>query len=148
MKRALIYLSIFALAANVAVFSIAYLSSPLSENGEANTGLVVGFVVVLFIALTLTLSLAASIIKALMPSHKLPHLLIRDSLIMSSIVSLGWIGLLVLQLLRAATAVNILLWLTIVIASLWIVRSLQKAIGQPPTNETPKKLPVLNRRRT
>src|SRR5690606_19260812 len=131
MKRALIYLFIFALAANVAAFSIAFLSDPLLEHGQSSNSLVATFLVTIFIALSLTLGLIISVIKTFMPNPKLPHLLIRDNIILAGILSLGATGLLVLQLLRAATVRNILLWLVVVVAILWIVRSLQKAIDQP-----------------
>ena len=96
MKRALTYLAIFALAANVAVFSLAYLANPFLEQGQSNNQLVISFLVACFAAITLTAGLAISILKTLRPSHKLPHLLIRDSLILSSLISLGCTGLLVL----------------------------------------------------
>jgi len=145
MKRALIYLFIFALAANVAGFSLLYLVNPFLEHGQSNTWLVTIFLIVLFIALTLTIGLIISIIKTFMPSHKLPHLLIRDSLMLAALLSLGCTGLLVLQLLRAATVVNVVLWLVIVAAVMWILRSLQKAIDQPINTE--KRTPNLAKRR-
>ena len=143
MKRALIYLAIFALAANVAVFSLAYLTNPFLEQGQSNNQLVISFLITCFAAITFTAGLAISILKTFRPSHKLPHLLIRDSLILSSLISLGCTGLLVLQLLRAATVVNMLLWLVIIIATIWIARSMQKAVDQPSTN---KRLPIIDKR--
>ena len=143
MKRALIYLAIFALAANVAVFSLAYLVNPFLEQGQSNNQLVISFLGACFAAITLTAGLAISILKTLRPSHKLPHLLIRDSLILSGLISLGCTGLLVLQLLRAATVINMLLWLVIIIATIWIARSMQKAADQPSTN---KRLPIIDKR--
>ncbi len=145
MRRALVYLFIFALAANVAVYSLAFLTDPFLAHGQSNTHLVLIFLLATFAALTLTIGLIISIFKVFRPSHKLPHLLIRDSLVASSLVSLGITGLLVLQLLRAATVVNVLLWLVIIGACLWILRSLQRTINQPPTNSSPR-LPVLKRK--
>lgn len=144
MKRALIYLFIFTLAACLAVFSLAYLSNPYLEHGQSNNTLVTLFLVAVFIALSLAIGLIISVIKTFMPSHKLPHLLVRESLITASLISLGITGLLVLQLLRAATVVNIALWITIIIASIWILRSWQKAVKQPPANQ--KRLPILTKK--
>src|SRR5690606_245732 len=94
---------------------------------------VTGVAVALFIASSLTICLIISVAKSLLPNRKLPHLLIRDSLIYSSILGMGCTGLFMLQLLRSATLLNVGLWLAIIITTVWIIRSVRHTKAGDPT---------------
>ena len=140
MQRSLIYFFIITLFAWSALFSLAYLTEPVDDNGQTSDLLVFTFLGIAYCASTLTIGFIFSLIKTFLPDQKLPHLLLRDSLIHGAIVSLAIIGLLTLQLLRAFNIINAVLWVAIVIAIAWIVESGRKAASPESTSQNSGKI--------
>lgn len=140
MKRLLIYLAIFSLFFWITWATFAYLTTPTDQQNHLVTWIVTTFLVLLFGAILCTSTLIISAIKATRPNQKLPDLLVRDSLIQGLFVAVGITGLLVLQLLRVASLINIALWLVLVVAvdyTIKIGRDKQGG-GSQPKNLTPR----------
>jgi ABC-type transport system involved in multi-copper enzyme maturation permease subunit len=146
MKRPLLYLFIFTLFAWSILISLVFTSSPLNEDGSGNRFIVASFIIAFFLASTLLFALILSLIQNFLPNHKLPHLLIRDSLIQGALLSFGLSGLLVLQLLRAATPLNVFLWVAIVVAVVWIIKEM-RSTGNSEITPRQTIQPITRRRR-
>lgn len=139
MSRPLIYLAIFSAFAWSCLISTAYFLPPTSQDQQIIPLYALIIITLLYLAITLTSSTVISIVKAMLPNRKLPHLLIRDSFVLGAIVGLGCTGLIVLQLLRAATLLNVCAWLAIIGTVLWIRQSISSnAVDQPipPASKT------------
>jgi len=115
-----------------------YLVQPINENGQANNTMVTIFLAVGFIAIMLLAGFILSLIKTFTPDRKLPHLLIKESLIHGSIAGLTIIGLLTLQLLRAFTLINAGLWLAIIVALGWIIEASRRSYSDKPSTQPSK----------
>lgn len=139
MIRIVVYLIIFSVFAWTSLMTLVYLVSPFTSDGDANTIAVWVFVAVGSLAVALTTTLLLFIVKSLMPTHKLPHLMVRDSLIQGGVISLGATGVIVLQLLRAVSLLNVILWLAITGALWWIIQTLraQEGSSQAPRTKSP-----------
>jgi hypothetical protein len=126
MRRSFIYLAIFSLFFWVSWGTLAYLTSPINEQGQTNSFAVTAFFVLFFGGVTMLATLVTGIIKNYRPNRKLPHLLIKDSLTQGFIIGTWVTGLLVLQLLRSATIINLILWILILISVQWFIARYQK----------------------
>jgi hypothetical protein len=126
MKRPLLYLAIFSLFFAVTWISLAYLTTPTGDKGHLNTANVTLFLILFFGLATMLTTLIVAIIKTFQPNRKLPPLVIKDSLNHGCIVGTWLTGLLMLQLLRSATWVNLALWVIILLATEWAITGSRK----------------------
>ena len=131
MRRPLIYLAIFTTFFAVSWISLAFLTTPTGEKGQINSLNVALFLSFFFGLATMATTLIVAIFKSFRPNRKLPPLVVRDSLSHGLIIGAWLTGLLVLQLLRSATWVNLLLWVVILIATEWTILSAQKKSKTP-----------------
>jgi hypothetical protein len=118
MKRLLIYLAIFALFFWSCWTAILWLTQP-TNHGQYSYPIIVSFFLTFFGGFTFTMSFIIAIVKNFLPNRKLPHLLIRDSLLHGALAGFWASGLLMLQLLRVATLLNTILWLSIFTSIEW-----------------------------
>lgn len=135
MKRPLIYLFIFTVFFVISWFSLAYLTVPITESGHYNTVNISLFFILFFGSVIMATTLLVAAYKSVRPNRKLPSLLVKDSLIQGFIVGTWLTGLLMLQLLRATTVVNMLLWIIILIATEWTILATQKASAKSGQHE-------------
>jgi hypothetical protein len=126
MRRPLIFLAIFTTFFAISWVSLAYLTTPAGDKGHTNTTNVSLFFVLFFGFVTTTITLIVALFKTFRPNRKLPPLLIKDSLYHGLVGGIWLTGLLMLQLLRSATWINLILWLIILLATEWTVIGSQK----------------------
>jgi hypothetical protein len=118
MKRAITYLIIFTIFFWSAWFAVAWLTQPVNTTGY-NVPVIAAFIMLLSAAVGFALTTIIAAINANRTNRKIPKLLVQDSLLQGLIGALGTAGLLMLQLLRVATTLNLILWLAIVISIEW-----------------------------
>ncbi len=121
MQRPLIYLAIFTIFFWTLWLTLAYLTTPIDPKGDPNPTVISAFLILFFGAITLTTTFFVSLFKTFRPNRKLPPLLVKDSLIQGLIIATWTTGLLMLQLLRSANPLNLILWTAILLAAEWII---------------------------
>lgn len=127
MKRPLIYLAVFSLFFWTSWLALAFLTAPTKSAHTYNVLNVSLFFILFFGGAVCLTALIVSAYKATKPNRKLPSLLIKDSLNQGYIIATWLTGLLVLQLLRSATLINVALWVIILLASEWTLHLMQKS---------------------
>jgi predicted neutral ceramidase superfamily lipid hydrolase len=122
MRRPIIYLAIFTTFFWTNWATLAYLTSPTTAQGQTNPPIISLFLILFFASVASLTTLIAVCIKTIQPNQKLPPLLIKDSLTQGLLIGTWATGLLMLQLLRSASIVNLTLWIIILVSTEWFLR--------------------------